>query len=78
MPLSGTGDEEVETEAEVEDDGITGENYWKRKEVLRTVSLAVGDHFSSGTCILDFNCHLEQSGKRIIMDSNGRPDSAKC
>lgn len=37
----------METEAEVEGEGITGESYWKRKEV----SLAVGDHFSSGICI---------------------------
>lgn len=51
FPLFGTGDEEVETEAEVEGEGITGESYWKRKEALSTVSLAVGDHFSSGICI---------------------------
>ncbi|KAK3563833.1 hypothetical protein QTP86_002733 [Hemibagrus guttatus] len=44
-----TGDEEVETEAELEGEGITGESYWKRKEALSTVSLAVGDHFSSGS-----------------------------
>lgn len=41
----------METEAEVEGEGITGESYWKRKEALSTVSLAVGDHFSSGICI---------------------------
>ncbi|KAM9469926.1 SH3 domain and tetratricopeptide repeat-containing protein 2 isoform 1-T1 [Clarias gariepinus] len=63
--IMATGDEEVETEAEVEDDGITGENYWKRKEVLRTVSLAVGDHFSSDVLLLF-------SGRRR---SNLEPDS---
>ncbi|XP_058253475.1 SH3 domain and tetratricopeptide repeat-containing protein 2 isoform X2 [Hemibagrus wyckioides] len=47
-----TGDEEVETEAEVEGEGITGESYWKRKEALSTVSLAVGDHFSSDVILL--------------------------
>lgn len=41
----------METEAEVEGEGITGEGYWKRKEAISTVSLAVGDHFSSGICI---------------------------
>ncbi|XP_060783652.1 SH3 domain and tetratricopeptide repeat-containing protein 2 isoform X2 [Neoarius graeffei] len=60
-----TGDEEVETEAEVESEGITGESYWKRKEALSTVSLAVGDHFSSDVILLF-------SGRRR---SNLEPDS---
>ncbi|TSQ81051.1 SH3 domain and tetratricopeptide repeat-containing protein 2 [Bagarius yarrelli] len=60
-----TGDEEVETEAEVEGEGITGESYWKRKEALSTVSLAAGDHFPSDVMLL-FN------GRRR---SNLEPDS---
>ncbi|XP_060740738.1 SH3 domain and tetratricopeptide repeat-containing protein 2 isoform X5 [Tachysurus vachellii] len=60
-----SGDEEVETEAEVEGEGITGESYWKRKEALSTVSLAVGDHFSSDVILLF-------SGRRR---SNLEPDS---
>ncbi|XP_053486822.1 SH3 domain and tetratricopeptide repeat-containing protein 2 isoform X2 [Ictalurus furcatus] len=63
--VMGIGDEEVETEAEVEGEGITGESYWKRKEALSTVSLAVGDHFSSDVILL-FN------GRRR---SNLEPDS---
>lgn len=40
----------MDTEAEVEDDVVSGKSYWKKKEALRnsTVSLAVGDHFSTG------------------------------
>ncbi|KAI5105085.1 SH3 domain and tetratricopeptide repeat-containing protein 2 isoform X3 [Silurus meridionalis] len=60
-----SGDEEVETEAEVEGESITGESYWKRKEALSTVSLAVGDHFSSDVILLF-------SGRRR---SNLEPDS---
>ncbi|XP_036424873.1 SH3 domain and tetratricopeptide repeat-containing protein 2 isoform X3 [Colossoma macropomum] len=63
-----TGEEEVETEAEVEGEGITGESYWKRKEAFNrasTVSLAVGERFSSDVILLF-------SGRRR---SSAEPDS---
>ncbi|KAI4880151.1 hypothetical protein NFI96_031171, partial [Prochilodus magdalenae] len=63
-----TGEEEVETEAEVEGEGIIGESYWKRKEAFNrasTVSLAVGERFSSDVILLF-------SGKRR---SSVEPDS---
>ncbi|XP_062856626.1 SH3 domain and tetratricopeptide repeat-containing protein 2 isoform X2 [Trichomycterus rosablanca] len=44
-----SGEKDVDTEAEVEDEVVSGKSYWKRKEALRnsTISLAVGDHFST-------------------------------
>ncbi|XP_072519550.1 SH3 domain and tetratricopeptide repeat-containing protein 2 isoform X2 [Salminus brasiliensis] len=63
-----TGDEEVETEAEVEGEGITGESYWRKKEAFNgtsAVSLAVGERFSSDVILLF-------SGKRR---SSVEPDS---
>ncbi|XP_049339836.1 SH3 domain and tetratricopeptide repeat-containing protein 2 isoform X5 [Astyanax mexicanus] len=47
-------DEEVETEAEVETDGITGESYWRKREAFNgsSVSLAVGERFSSDVILV--------------------------
>ncbi|XP_026881525.2 SH3 domain and tetratricopeptide repeat-containing protein 2 isoform X2 [Electrophorus electricus] len=50
-----TGEEEVHSEVEVEDEGITGESYWKRKETLSktsSISLPVGERFSSDVLLL--------------------------
>ncbi|XP_066505491.1 SH3 domain and tetratricopeptide repeat-containing protein 2 [Hoplias malabaricus] len=47
-------DEDVETEAEVEEEGITGESYWKTKETYgsNTVSSVVGERYSSDVILL--------------------------